>query len=155
MEYESTDGSGKVTKQGSGKQSEANRRAHDLAMDRHKSAEQFDEDERALCVEDERFCDKPGSQWDEIASRGRRRAKRPMYEINRIAPARNQFLGDQLQNRVEIRVRPKGGGATQDISEIYEGVVRSIRDASGNSWKDNGLKEMATGGIGAWEVCTR
>ena len=155
MEYSATDGSGKVSKQKTSEQSAANKAAHDLAMDRHKASEQFEQDERQLCVEDSLFCDKPGSQWDEIASRGRKRAKRPMYEINRVAAARNQFLGDQLQNRVEIRVRPKGGGAKQDIAEIYEGVVRSIRDNSGDSWKDNGLKEMATGGIGAWEVCTR
>lgn len=155
MDYEPTSDYGSGKKQDTSEPSKADKEAHDLAMDRHKLAENFEQDERLLCVEDTEFCDRPGSQWDEIASRGRQRAKRPMYEINRVAPARNQFLGDQLQNRVEIRVRPKGNGASQDIAEIKEGIVRSIRDASGSGWKDNGLKEMATGGIGAWEVCTR
>lgn len=155
MEYAATDDSFSGKKQKTSEQSASNKKVHDLAMDRHSASDTFDHDERELCIEDEKFCDKPGSQWDEIASRGRKRAKRPMYELNRVAPARNQFIGDQLQNRVEIRVRPKGGEASQDIAEIQEGIVRSIRDASGSGWKDNGLKEMATGGIGAWEVCTR
>lgn len=153
MEYATTDGSGKNG--GSSTPSEKDKKAYDLAMDRHDESEQFEYDERFLCVEDSHFCDRPGSQWDDFAQRGRKQAKRPMYEINKVAGARNQFVGDQLQNRIEIKIRPEGGGATKELAKIQEGLIRRIRDNSGTSWKDNGLKEASTGGICAWQVCTR
>jgi hypothetical protein len=131
------------------------REVFEEAMKRHSDSEAFEEDERELVYEDHLFCDKPGSQWDELGIRGRKRAKRPMYEINQVALARNQFVGDQLQNRIDIKIRPKKGGVDQDIAETFEGVVRNITDASGDEWKANALKEAATGGIGACQICTR
>jgi hypothetical protein len=131
------------------------REIFDLAMDRMAQAEQFEEDERALCVEDMEFCDVPGMQWDDGAKRGRKRAGRPMYEFNRVAGSRNQFVGDQFQNKIDGKVRPAGNGATEAIAKIYEGIIRSIRDNSGSSWARGAVKEMATGGIGAWQICTR
>lgn len=153
MEYPTTNGS--EAGGGSSSPTKKEKEVFDLAMLRHTESENFEEDERELCVEDSLFCDRPGSQWDEIGRRGRVRAKRPMYEINKVAGARNQFVGDQLQNRIEIKILPKGGGATKALARIQEGLIRSIRDSSGTSWKDNGLKETSTGGVGAWQVCTR
>lgn len=151
MEYATTDNN-QETSEAKKKKLE---KVFDEAMQRHSDSEAFEQDERELCYEDFLFCDKPGSQWDELAARGRKRGKRPMYEINQVALARNQFVGDQLQNQINVRIRPKKGDADQDLAETFEGVIRNIMDVSGDEWKKNALKEAATAGIGACHICTR
>ncbi len=81
---------------------------------------------------------------------------RPKFQINRIAPAIDQLVGDQRQNRTEIKIRPVGGGATEDIAKIYNGIIRNIEAISqAENAYDGAFDEQTTGGYGGWRVMTQ
>lgn len=132
---------------------ENNLEVHTEAMSRFNSSMRTDSDQRALAIEDMRFAQVPGGQWDDIASA--KRKNRPKYEINKIALAVNQVVGDQRQNRISMKIRPFQSGSTQEVANTYNGLIRNIENVSkfANA-KDNAFFELVNGGFGAWYVKT-
>lgn len=126
---------------------------HQLAMKRFGRVEDKERDQRALAVEDIKFAQTEDGQWDENAKR--KRANRPRYTINRIAGAIDQLIGDQRQNRTDIKIRPVSGGATEDVAKVMSGLIRNIESQSkASNAYDNAFDEMVNGGYGGWRVLT-
>ena len=126
---------------------------HRIAMKRFDVASTDEERQREQAVEDTRFAQVEGAQWDE--KEYKKRKDRPRYSINKIALPLNQAVGDQRQTRISIKVRPKTTGTDEEIAKTYSGLIRNIETSSKfNRIKDNAFKEVINGGIGAWYVTT-
>lgn len=126
---------------------------HAEALKRFNVCQSRESEQRSLAVEDARFCDEHDGQWDEGAKAKRR--DRPRYTINRVAPAVDQVVGDQRQNKISIKVRPASGDAEQDIAVISEGVIRNIeRQSQAETIYDSAFSEGVKGGYGGWRITT-
>ncbi len=130
---------------------------HSEAMVRYPKAYDYSEDERERVREDHCFCDEDGGQWG-LRSRGSKRAgyndsKRPRLEINEIRHIRNTVVGDYRLNRIGVKIRPAGGKATEDLARLHNGIIRNqINNSYAENSFDNAMHELATGGMGAFQL---
>jgi hypothetical protein len=126
---------------------------HSLALKRYKRVEKKERDQRKLAVEDIKFAQTEDGQWDEGAKA--KRANRPRYTINRVAGAIDQLIGDQRQNRTDMKVRPTSGGSTEDTAKVMEGLIRNIESTSkASNAYDTAFDEVVNGGFGGWRIIT-
>jgi len=126
---------------------------HTLAVTRFTRIEMKERDQRRLAVEDIKFAQAEDGQWDEEAKK--KREGRPRFTINRVAGAIDQLIGDQRQNRTNIKIRPVSGGASESVADTLTGLIRNIEDNSkaGNAY-DVAFDEMVNGGFGGWRITT-
>ena len=69
--------------------------------------------------------------------------------------SKRQVIGDQRQNRTDIKVRPVSGGADEDRAKILNGLIRNIESQSkANNAYDNAFDEGLTGGYGGYRIVT-
>jgi len=100
---------------------EVRERAHD--------AWQHDRENREDAHKDLRFL--AGNQWPQEIRRSREQSNRPTLTINRLPQFVNQVVNDIRQNPPAIRTVPADGTATEEIAEIYTGLIRQIEYRSG------------------------
>lgn len=123
------------------------------ALTRFERVESKERNQRKLAVEDIKFAQTEDGQWDEGAIT--KRKGRPRYTINRVAGAVDQLIGDQRQNRTDIKIRPESGQANEDIAKTMTGLIRNIESNSkASNAYDNAYDEMVNGGYGGWRVIT-
>lgn len=135
------------------KQTEALKEIHATAVTRFNRVEDKERGQRRLSVEDIRFAQTEDGQWDEDAKK--KRAGRPRFTINRIAGAIDQLIGDQRQNRTDIKIRPVSGGASEEVAKIMTGLIRNIESTSkASNAYDTAFDEVVNGGYGGWRVIT-
>lgn len=133
---------------------EDEQKAHTLALKRFEQVETKEKNQRALAVEDILFAQSEDGQWDEDAVA--KRKGRPRYTINRVAGAIDQLIGDQRQNRTAIKIRPVSGGASNEIAEVMEGLIRNIESQSkASNAYDNAFDEVINGGYGGWRILSQ
>ncbi|NRA79343.1 MAG: hypothetical protein HRU18_14135 [Pseudoalteromonas sp.] len=126
---------------------------HALAVKRFERIENKERNQRQLAVEDIKFAQTEDGQWDEGAKE--KRKNRPRFTINRVAGAVDQLIGDQRQNRTNIKIRPVSGGATEDVAKTMTGLIRNIESNSkANNAYDTAFDEVVNGGFGGWRVIT-
>ena len=126
---------------------------HKQALNRFDQVESKERNQRRLAVEDIKFAQTEDGQWDEGAIT--KRKGRPRYTINRVAGAVDQLIGDQRQNRTDIKIRPVSGGATEDVAKTMTGLIRNIESISkASNAYDNGFDEVVNGGYGGWRIIT-
>lgn len=129
------------------------REVHTLAVKRHDEAYAVGQDQMDKSIEDTRFSQVEGAQWDDLAKR--RRKNRPRYEINKVQLMVNKVVGDALQNRVSPKTRPAGRDANRKTAKVYNGIIRNIENQSNfKGVAKVALKEAVTGGMGAWQEIT-
>jgi hypothetical protein len=77
-----------------------------------------------------------GGQWskDDLAILNEQ--GRPAYEFNEIAPAVRAAVGYQINNRLDIGFRPRGGDATKELAEVRTKVAKQIADNNQLHWKE-------------------
>ncbi len=120
------------------------------ALQRFKRDEEADRDERRLALEDLKFVFDEDGQWSED-DRAKRQG-RPCYTFDRVSGALDQIVGDQLQNRPAIKVRPSEDGDAE-IADIRTGLIRHIESNSNAKRAYNtAFKFSAAGGYGVWRV---
>ena len=131
-----------------------NEKIHALAVKRFERVEKKERDQRKLAIEDIKFAQTEDGQWDEGAKE--KRKNRPRFTINRVAGAVDQLIGDQRQNRTNIKIRPVSGGATEDIAKTITGLIRNIEgDSKASNAYDTAFDEVVNGGFGGWRVTTQ
>lgn len=127
---------------------------HKTALNRFEMVLNKEKDQRELAIEDMKFVNSPDGQWEEDAKE--KRDGRPRYTINRVAGAIDQLVGDQRQNRTQIKVRPVGNDADEDLAEIYSGLIRNIESQSkAENAYDASYDEAITGGYGGFRFLTQ
>ena len=126
---------------------------HALAVTRFERVETKERDQRRLAVEDIKFAQTEDGQWEDGAKA--KRKGRPRFTINRVAGAIDQLIGDQRQNRTDIKISPVSGGADEDIAKVFTGLIRNIESASkASNAYDCAFDEVVNGGFGGWRVTT-
>lgn len=77
-----------------------------------------------------------GLQWREEDKRVLDEQGRPYYEFNEVMPSINSALGYQIQNRMDIAFRPRGGKADMQKATILSKVVMQVADRTSLHWKE-------------------
>lgn len=90
-------------------------------------------EQAALC---ERMYLGGGRQWSPEDRKILEDQKRPAYEFNEVLPSVNAAIGHQIQNRMDIAFRPRGGNADQKRADIFGKVVMHIADRMRLHWKE-------------------
>lgn len=110
-----------------------------------------DSENRELALEDIRFVDEEGAQWDDDTRKNR--GGRPCYSFDRTSIAIDQVKGDQRQNTPQIKVLPIDNKSDRKKAEIFEGLIRAIeRNSSAKTAYNTGFDFALKGGFGAWRV---
>lgn len=126
---------------------------HQEAIKRFEVIERKERKQRRLAIEDARFVNAEDGQWSEESRT--QRANRPRYTINRIAGSIDQLIGEQRQNRTQIKVRPVSGKADIKTANIFSGLIRNIEsNSSAENSYDNAYDEELSGGFGGWRIIT-
>jgi hypothetical protein len=127
---------------------------HALGVKRFTRIEMKERDQRRLAVEDIKFAQAEDGQWSEDAIEKRR--NRPRFTINRVAGAVDQLIGDQRQNRTNIKVRPVSGGASEEVAKTLTGLIRNIEsDSKASNAYDTAFDEVVNGGYGGFRLITQ
>lgn len=106
---------------------------------------------RELALDDIRFVDEEGAQWDEATRTNR--GNRPCYTFDRTSIAIDQVKGDQRQNAPQIKILPTDNKSDRKLARIHEGLIRAIeRNSSARTAYNTGFDFALKGGFGAWRV---
>jgi hypothetical protein len=122
------------------------------AKDRYSIMAEADRHNREDAMEDIRFVNLPGAQWDENMKN--ERGDRPCYEYNKTRIRCKRVINDMRANRPSGKVRGVEGGDPK-VAEIYEGLIRNIWNTShGDTATDYAAEYQVEGGMGAWRLDT-
>jgi hypothetical protein len=126
---------------------------HFEALKRYQESWTAEDDQRDQCLDDLQFAHVEESQWDDYTRALRK--DRPKYEINKVALAIEQVLGDMRQSHISGKIRAISGNASVQMAENLSGLVRNIENDSNFKYiKNIAAKEAFTGGFSAWQVVT-
>lgn len=129
-----------------------NKKLLETVRDRYRLMSEADYENRIYALEDIRFVNIPGEQWE--SNMKQERGERPCYEYNKTRVRCKRVVNDMRDNRPSGKVRPVEGG-DKDIAEIYEGLIRNIWNVShGDNATDYAAEYQVEGGMGAWRVNT-
>ena len=121
-------------------------------MDRYRIMYEADEENRRYGMEDMKFVNIPGAQWDENMKI--ERGKRPCYEFNKLRISGKRIINDMRANRPAGKVRAVEGGDVE-TAEIKEGLIRNIWNVSdGDTVIDYAAEYQVNAGMAAWRVDT-
>lgn len=119
-----------------------------LDYDRDWSA---DIDKRDKCIEDRRFVDVHGAQWEgdlEKQFKGRNK-----ITIDRITRELNRIIGDAMDNPFVPKFIPDDDKATKKNADTLQSRFRSdMRKSGGEEAVNNATMEAFKGGIGGWRL---
>lgn len=111
----------------------------------------FDRENRQLGLDDLRFLNVPGEQWDKI-TRKERGEDRPMYESNKLRVTVKRIVNDMRSNRPQGKVRATEDGDVA-TANVFEGLIRNIwANADGDTVIDYEAEYQVGAGMGAWRV---
>lgn len=116
-----------------------------------------EEDNRKMWLDDMRFAHVPGAQWPLELRRLREdpTSPRPCIEINVMAQHVYQVVNDIKQNRPTVKVRPTAMNASNDVAEVYDGIIRHIDSCSdGDNATDVATNHAVSGGWGYFRIVT-
>lgn len=120
--------------------------------DRFKLMSEADEVNRRRAMEDLKFVNVPGSQWDENMKQ--ERGDRPCYEFNKLRISGKRIINDMRANRPQGKVRAVENG-DKEQADLREGLTRNIWNISdGDTIIDNAAEYQVNAGMAAWRVIT-
>lgn len=106
-------------------------------------------DERMMNLEDRRFIDVTGAQWE--SEIGDQFANQPKLEIDKVTQAVDDVCTDYLENKIDGMFISKDGALDEKLAETCMSLRRSDQqDSSAALAKGGGFREMVSGGIGAY-----
>ena len=115
-------------------------------------AKEADDHNRRDALDDMKFSNIAGYQWDENMKK--ERGNRPCWEFNKIRISNKRVINNMRANRPDGKVRPVEGG-DQDRAEILAGLIRNILAKSdSDTIMDYAGGYQCAGGMGAWRVVT-
>ena len=120
---------------------------------RFKVMTEFDHENRTQAMEDMKFVNVPGEQWEDNMKQ--ERGSRPCYEFNKLRISCKRIINDMRANRPGAKVRAIEGGDVE-IAEIDEGLIRNISEQSDlDTIVDYEGEYQVAAGMGAWRVNTK
>lgn len=119
---------------------------------RYKVMSEADQENRRLGMQDFKFVNVPGEQWD--AEMTKERGKRPCYEFNELRIKCKRIINDMRANRPQPKVRGYED-ADKQMADVIEGLTRNIWNTSdADTIIDNAGDYQVSAGFGAWRVVT-
>ena len=91
--------------------------------ERAKQAFEADRTNRSEALDDLKFVNVPGEQWDALTKR--ERGERPCYEFNKLRVTIKRVVKDMRANRPSGKVRGNEDGDV-DTAMTLEGLIRNI-----------------------------
>ncbi len=85
-----------------------------------------------------------GDQWNETDKAILRQQRRPFYEFNEVMPSINSAVGYQIQNRMDIAYRPRGGQSDLKTATLLSKVAMQVVALQKVHWKET---QVFTDGI--------
>jgi hypothetical protein len=120
--------------------------------DRFKVMSDADDENRRDAMEDLKFVNVPGYQWDENMKK--ERGDRPCYEFNKLRVNGKRVINEIRANRPQGKVRAVEGG-DKEGAELREGLCRNIANISDfDTVTDQQAEYQVDAGMGAWRVVT-
>lgn len=117
---------------------------------RCKAAFEYDQENRREAMNDLKFLNLPGYQWDEVVKR--ERGDRVCFEFNKLRVTAKRIINDMRANRPAGKVRGTEEG-DKETADILEGFIRNIWNVSdGDTVIDAAAEYQVGGGMGAWRV---
>lgn len=111
-----------------------------------------DRENRQLAMDDLKFLNIPGEQWD--ATTRKERGTRPCYEFNKLRVSAKRVINDMRANRPAGKVSGTEDG-DKETAETIEGLGRNIWNVSdADTVIDNAAEYQVGGGMGNWRVTT-
>lgn len=127
------------------------------AYERFERAQDAYAENRALQIKDLKFLAGNGEnkwQWPEGTAAERAADGRPALTVNQMPQFVRQVTNDSRQNRPSIKVRPVGD-ASEDVAEVYAGLIRDIEIRSGADVAyDTAVESAAACGEGYFRLIT-
>lgn len=118
--------------------------------ERVRLAMEADEENRTRAMEDLKFVNQPGWQWETQVKN--ERGDRPCLEFNKLRVTIKRVVNDMRANRPSGKVRGVEE-ADKQTAEVYEGLIRNIWNVSdGDTVIDAAAEYQVSAGIGAWRV---
>lgn len=77
-----------------------------------------------------------GEQWSAADKAILHEQRRPFYEFNEVLPSTNSAIGYQIQNRMDIAFKPRGGQADMALATILSKVAMQIADGNKLHWHE-------------------
>lgn len=112
-----------------------------------------DRENRRCAIEDLKFVNVPGYQWD--ANMKKERGDRPCYEFNRLRISCKRVINDMKANRSSVKVRGVED-SDKKTADIREGAIRNIWSVSdADSVVDYAAEYQVGAGMGAWRISTK
>lgn len=109
-----------------------------------------EEDMRTAAREAQLFIHKRDGQWETDVLDD---PDRPRYTFDMTGPLIDQIAGEIENADFSIQVLPAGGGATQPVAKVLDGMIRNIENVSGASEiYDQSSRYMVESGFDGWEV---
>lgn len=111
-------------------------------------------EERMMNLEDRRFIDVPGAQWE--SEIGDQFGNQPQLEVDKVSQAVDDVVTDYLENKIDGMYISKDGALDEKLAETCMSLRRADQqDSSAALAKSGGFREMAGGGIGAYMLEAR
>lgn len=111
-----------------------------------------DQENRRDGLEDMKFVNVPGWQWDQNMKK--ERGDRPCYEFNKLRITLKRIINEMRSNRPAGKVRGVED-SDKKTAEIYEGQIRNIWNISdGDTVIDYAGEYQVAAGMGSWRVTT-
>lgn len=111
-------------------------------------ADEAEHDMREAWLKDTKFA-RLAEQWPEDVKRQREKDGRPCLTINKLPSFIRQVTNDARQNRPSIKTIPASEDASEETSEILNGLIRNIEYTSNADVAyDTSLDHGVTGGYG-------
>ena len=124
---------------------------HQWVIEALKKAQEADHDMREAARESHLFAHARDGQWEPYwwdQNEGK-----PRYTFDMINPIIDQVAGAMDNRDFDIRVSPAGGDSSEDVAEIYDGLIRNIENMSGaRDIYGVCAREMVTTGFSGWRV---
>lgn len=77
-----------------------------------------------------------GDQWRDEDKAVLDAEGRPYYEFNEVLPSINSALGYQIQNRMDVAFRPRGGKADMATATVLNKLAKHVLDSTAFKWKE-------------------
>ena len=123
------------------------------AKKRYKVMVEADHDNRDMAMDDLKFVNVPGKQWEENMKQ--ERGTRPCLEFNKLRISCKRIINDMRANRPGAKVRAVEDGDVE-IAEIREGLIRNIAEQSDlDTIVDYEGEYQVAAGMCAWRVNTK
>jgi len=137
---------------GKSKSKEANTKMLKRIRDRYKIMSEADDENRTWALEDLRFVNEPGYQWDNNMKS--ERGDRPCYEFNKLRINGKRVINEIRANRPQGKVLAVENGDKKG-AELREGLCRNIANISDfETITDYEAEYQVDAGLGAWRIDT-